>query len=265
MFTLLKHVISVVIWAVVAAAFLIAKSPELFAFWVLVGAVLILAWIVKFIWKWIVGIFLPTVSARGYFIFIVIVLCLGLGFYQIAVVPVFNSWGATTDELKEEYPIDEFIKNGNTVAYRAITVDAPVDEVYPLVNKLATSGVLNFDVNLLDLLKNNPARMFLQDVPTVSIGDRYLIGEVVQVQPNKGITLELNRQRFPWNKFNKIYAGYYLQPVNKNQTRIVMKIKADYSGFLAWFSAKYLIELGDYWVSSYQLTSIKHIAENKAS
>ena len=111
MFTLLKHVISVVIWAVVAVAFLIAKSPELFAFWVLVGAVLVLAWVVKFIWKWIVGIFFPTVTARGYFLFIVIVLGLALGFYQLAVVPVFNSWGTTKDEIAEEYPIDNFIKD----------------------------------------------------------------------------------------------------------------------------------------------------------
>ena len=57
--------ISIVIWAVVAGAFLIADSPELFAVWVLFGAILIAAWIIKFVWKWIVGIFFPTVTARA--------------------------------------------------------------------------------------------------------------------------------------------------------------------------------------------------------
>ena len=264
MFTLLKHALSVVIWAVVAAAFLIAGSPELFAFWALLGIILVFAWVVKFIWKWIVGIFFPAVSARAYFLFIVIVLAVGLAFYQVAVVPMFNYWGATKAEIADDYPIDDFLPTGKTVAYRAITVDAPITEVYPWIQKLSTSGVLNFNVNLLDMIKNQPAKFVLQDLPTVNIGDRYLIGEIVQSQPNKGITIELDRHRFPWSKFEKIYAGYYLTRVDNNHTRVVMKIKADYDGFLAWFSAKYLIELGDYWVSSYQLTSIKNLVEKNA-
>ncbi len=262
MFTLLKHALSIVIWAVVAAAFLIAGSPELFAFWVLLGVVLLFAWVVKFIWKWIVGIFLPTVSARAYFLFIVIVLALGLGFYQVAIVPVFNYWGTTKSEITDQYPIDEFLSDGKTVAYRAITINAPIGEVYPLIKRLSTSGVLNFKVNVIDMIKNEPAKFVLKDIPTnVKIGDRFLIGEVVQSVPNRSLTLELDRNRFPWSKFEKIYAGYYLTPVDGNKTRIVMKIKANYSGFLAWISAKYLIELGDYWVSSYQLSSIKSLAE----
>ena len=265
MFTLLKHVLSVVIWAIVAGAFLIAGNPELFAFWGLVGAILVFAWMVKFIWKWIIGIFLPTVSARAYFFFIIIVIILGLSFYQLAIVPTLNYWGATRDEIEKEYPVDEFLADGRTVAYRAITVEASASEVYPWIEKLAVSGVLNFDVNILDMIKNNPARFVLQDMPNVNIGDRYLIGEIVQSEKNKSITLELDRHRFPWNKFNKIYAGYYLYPEDRNRTRIIMKIKADYQGFLAWFSAKYLIELGDYWVSSYQLTSIKRLVENNST
>jgi len=264
MFTLLKYAISAVIWAVVGAAFLIAKSPELFAFWALIGAISIAAWVVKFVWKWIVGIFLPTVTARGYFFFIVIILGLGLGFYQVVIVPLFNSWGATTEELKDEYPIDQFLPESKTVAFRAITINAPIEEVYPWIRQLATEGVLSFDINILDFIKNQPAKFVLQDIPTVNIGDRYLIGEIVQSKENNSLTIELNRQRFPWSKFNKIYAGYYLHSEGHDKTRIVMKIKADYDGFLAWFSAKYLIELGDFWVSSYQLTSIKTIAEKEA-
>ena len=264
MFTLLKHVISVVIWAVVAAAFLIAKSPELFAFWVLIGAILIVAWVVKFVWKWIVGIFLPTVSARSYFLFILIVIAAGLAFYQVTIVPSFNSWGATEKELNKHYPIDEFLPESKTVAFRAITIEAPIEEVYPWIKQLATEGVLNFNVNILDFIKNRPAQIVLQDIPTVNIGDRYLIGEIIDSKENECVTIELNRDRFPWSKFNKICAGYYLKRDGRDKTRIVMKIKADYEGYLAWFSAKYLIELGDYWVSSYQLTSIKSLAEGKA-
>ena len=265
MFTLLKYAISIIIWAVVAAAFLIAKSPELFAFWALIGALSIIAYVIKFFWKWIIGIFFPTVTARGYFFFIVVVIGLGLAFYQIAIVPSFNSWGVTKGEVNDKYPIDKFLPQSKTVAYRAITIDAPIDQVYPWIKQLATEGVLNFNVNILDFIKNEPAKFVLKDIPTVQIGDRYLIGEIVQAQDNKSLTIELNRLRFPWSKFKNIYAGYYLSSEGRNKTRVVMKIKADYDGFLAWFSAKYLIELGDFWVSRYQLDSVKNLVENKTS
>lgn len=271
MFTLLKHIFSIVIWAVVGAAFLIAKSPELFVFWVLVGAILIFAWLVKFVWKWIVGIFFPTVMLRSYVLFIMAVIMLSSFVYQIAIVPKLNHWGVTKNELEKQYPVDRFLPRSKTVAYRAVTIDAPVNQVYPLIEQLATEGLLNFNINIIDFLRNEPAISILKNtkyfntLPNIDVGDRFLVGEIVQAKKNSGLTLELDRRRFPWNKFDKIYAGYYLHKQGKNQTRVVMKIKADYEGLFACFSAKYLIELGDYWVSRYQLNTVKTLAEGSAT
>jgi len=262
MFALLKHVISIVIWAVVAGAFLLANSPELFAFWVLFGFVLVVAWIVKFIWKWIIGIFFPTVMARSYFFFVLSLIIIALTVYQLVVVPRIASWGVSDNEAETSYPIDEFLPNARTVTIKAFTIDAPVEKVYPWIKQLAAEGVLNFNVSILDIIQNKPAKIFLKDLPSINIGDRFLIGEIVQSEENRGMTIELNRQRFPWSKFNRIYAGYYLFREDSNNTRVVIKIKADYAGFLAWFSSKYLIELGDFWVSRYHLNTIKLIVEN---
>jgi hypothetical protein len=248
----------------VAAAFLIAKSPELFAFWVLVGAILLVAWVVKFIWKWIIGIFFPTMKARSYFVFIVMVLVLAGAVYQFALVPKLISWHVSENEAKYDYPVDEFLPKARTVTLRAFTVDAPITKVYPWIKQVATGGVLNFDVNFLDLIRNKPAQLVLQDLPTFSIGDRFLIGNVVQSKDNQSLTLELNRDRFPWSKFDKIYVGYYLHKDGSNKTRIIIKIKADYNGFLAWFSSKYLLELGDFWVSRYHIHTVKSIIEGAA-
>ncbi|OQX92444.1 MAG: hypothetical protein B6D58_02980 [candidate division Zixibacteria bacterium 4484_95] len=267
MFTLLKYVFSVVIWAVVAAAFLIAKSPELFLFWVLIGAVLILSWLVKFIWKWIVGIFFPTIMIRSFALFIMLAIILFALVYQAIIVPGLNHWGTTKNELEKQYPIDKFLPQSKTVAYRAVTIDAPVNRVYPLIEQLATEGLLNFNVNIFDLLKNEPAMFIFKKTESfnglsnINVGDRFLVGEIVQAERNRSLTLKLDQRRFPWNKFNNIYAGYYLDKQGKNKTRVVMKIKADYEGYFAWFSAKYLIELGDYWVSRYQLNTVKMMAE----
>jgi hypothetical protein len=265
MFTILKHLFSVVIWVIVGAALLIAKSPELFAFWALVGIILLAAWVIKFIWKWIVGIFFPTVSARSYFFTVLFFLIVALALYQLILVPAFVHWGITEDELKREYAIDELLPEARTETLRGFTVEGPVERVYPLISRLVTEGVLTFDINLIDFIRNKPAQIVLKDIPAFEIGDRFLVGEIVQSKKDQGVTVELSRHIFPWNKFKKIYAGYYLDREGRDKTRVIMKIKADYDGFLAWFCAKYLIEFGDYWVSRYYAHTIKSIVEGSSA
>lgn len=257
MITLLKHTISLIIWAVVAGAFLIAKSPQLFAFWALLGLVILVGWIFKMFWKWFVGIFFPTIQLRAYIITILLLLGAAVLFFEYSFVPGWSKWGVTKDELGEKYAVDEFLPQAKTVCIRAITIDAPIKEVYPLVQKLATEGILNFNVNLLDLIRNKPAKMAIGELPTINVGDRYLIGNIVQAKENKSLTLELFRGSFPWNKFKNIYAGYYLEKGDHNSTRVIYKIKADYDGFIAWFSAKYLIEVVDFLVCRYQLYTLQ--------
>jgi len=264
MITLLKYAISIVIWAIVAAAFLIARNPQLFAFWALFGLVILVGWFFKMFWKWFVGIFFPTIQLRAYIIFVFLLLAAAVFAFETVIVPGLNRWGATKDELNEEYPIDKLLPKARTVAVRAMTIEAPPKIVYPWVRQLATEGMLNFNVNLVDLIRNKPAQMVLQDLPQINVGDRFLVGNIVQAKNNQSLTLELFRQSFPWNKFVSIYAGFYLEKGEHNSTRVIYKIKADYSGFMAWFSAKYLIEVVDFAVTRYQLYTVKSLAENAA-
>jgi hypothetical protein len=185
--------------------------------------------------------------------------------FETLIIPGMNKWGVTPDELKEEYPIDELLPKARTETIMAITVEAPPKTVYPWVKQLATEGVLNFKVNLLDLIRNQPAKMILTDIPELKVGDRFIVGDIVQSKDNQGLTIELYRQNFPWNKFDKIYAGYYIRKGDNHTTRVIVKIKADYNGGMAWFSAKYLIEIVDFLVSRYQLYTVKTLAEKPAA
>ena len=261
MLTLLKYAISLAIWAIVAGAFLIAGSPQIFAFWGLLGLIILIGWFYKMLWKWFIGIFFPTIQLRFYIIFMFLLTAAAVFAFEAVIVPGLNTWGATKDELKEEYPIDEFLPNANTITIRALTIEAQPKVVYPWVKQMATEGVLNFKVNLLDLIRNQPAKLVLQDLPEFNVGDRFLVGDIIQSKDNQGLTIELYRQNFPWNKFDRIYAGYYIHKGEDHTTRVVIKIKAEYSGGIAWFSAKYLIEIVDFLVSRYQLYTLKSLAE----
>ncbi len=265
MITLLKYAISIAIWLMVAFAFLIAGNPQLFAFWALFGFILLLGWFFKVLWKWFVGIFFPSVQPRVYILFILIIVAVFLLLFESFIIPKWNTWNAEKEDIEREYPIDKIMPQAKTTVIRAIRIDAHPKKVYPFVQKLATEGILSFKVNLLDLIRNHPATMIIQDLPEIEVGDRFLAGDVVQAKDNQGITIELYRQSFPFNRFNRICAGYYLGKGDKNSTLLLLKIKADYSGFIPWFSAKYLIEVADYFVSRYQLNRVKVLAEKADS
>jgi len=263
--TLLKYAISIAIWTVVAFAFLIAGNPPLFAFWALFGLIMLLGWFFKIVWKWFIGIFFPSIQPRVYILFVLLLMAVFLFLFESFVIPGWNVWNVEKENVEREFPIDKMMPQAKTTVIRGIEIDAPPKVVYPFVQKLATEGILSFKVNLIDLIRNHPAKMIIQDLPEIEVGDRFLAGDVVQAKDNQGITIELYRQRFPFSSFNRICAGYYLRKGEKNSTLLLLKIKADYSGFVPWFSAKYLIEIADFFVSRYQLNRIKILAEQADS
>jgi hypothetical protein len=55
MLTLLKYGISLAIWAIVAVAFLIAGSPQMFAFWGLLGLIILIGWFYKMVYRHILS------------------------------------------------------------------------------------------------------------------------------------------------------------------------------------------------------------------
>ena len=54
-----------------------------------------------------------------------------LAAYVLGVRPWHIRWGATDEELSEKLPGDELVEHPNVSATHAITIDAPVEEVWP--------------------------------------------------------------------------------------------------------------------------------------
>lgn len=55
----------------------------------------------------------------------------GLAAYVVLVEPWARRWGADDAELTQPLPVDDLVTPGALATTRAITVDAPVDEVWP--------------------------------------------------------------------------------------------------------------------------------------
>src|SRR5438477_13013046 len=57
--------------------------------------------------------------------------CAIAAYYAIAVRPRLLRWGATDDELRDEYPGAEIIPGATRSATMAVTIDAPPSRVWP--------------------------------------------------------------------------------------------------------------------------------------
>jgi hypothetical protein len=90
------------------------------------------------------------------------------------------TWGATADEAEARLPGDELLEDASGVATRAISIDAPVSDVWPWVAQMGPSprgGAYTYDwiENLLGLNMHS-ADSVLPDYQHPRVGDRFGLG-----------------------------------------------------------------------------------------
>jgi len=94
--------------------------------------------------RWIARV--APVLARAAFVAAVACLVLYLAFLR----PTQMKWGATDAEIARSLPGDKVVGNATFVATRALTVDAPPDQVWPWIVRLGAAErrfVKGFEVN----------------------------------------------------------------------------------------------------------------------
>jgi hypothetical protein len=118
----------------------------------------------------------------------------GLAAYLAVIGPWHRRWGATDDEVARSIPADELAAHANFHTTRAITIQAPVDQVWPWLVQLGQGrgGLYSYDwlENLikLDLHSADRIRPEFQGlkvgdvIPLESGGDGL---RVVSLEPNR--------------------------------------------------------------------------------
>ena len=61
--------------------------------------------------------------------------------YLLAIQPRLRRWGATRDEVSRRLPGDEFVPEPAIDSTWAVTIDAPVDEVWPWLAQIGQAGL----------------------------------------------------------------------------------------------------------------------------
>lgn len=177
-------------------------------------------------------------------------------------------WGASPREIAEALPGDELLPRAQYRSTRAITIDAPPEEVWPWLVQVGCRRAGFYSNDLLDNLGHPSARSIVPELQGLEIG------QWVPMSPSstpsdvtafKVYSFEANRWLL-WSKPDSTWA-WRLTPTADGGTRLVTRIHAarDWKHPLMAILSVVLMELGDFAMLRRMLRGIKERAETFAS
>ena len=172
--------------------------------------------------------------------------------------PWHSRWGASEEEVDKPLPGDELIPEPRFQSTRAITIDAPPEEVWPWLVQLGygRGGFYSYD-----FLENAFTRLFGMDAHYKSIDEirpelqNLRVGDFVPAAPQKeqegepsnkiGWTVKLLEP--PWLMVLENWGAFVLEPVEGRRTRLIVrtrggKSRKDAAAYLPWELPHFIME-----------------------
>jgi hypothetical protein len=170
------------------------------------------------------------------------VLALGVGMaataavYGLFVRRWHARWGATDYEVSMSLPGDDIVSMPNTNTTRAITIDAPPEDIWPWLVQMGKGRGGLYSYDWLDVtfgyLDKPSADRILPEFQTLHRGDVIPMGcdestnddfYVHDVLPNHALVIGANDPAFR----NRVSWTIMLLPVGKARTRLIMRVRAN--------------------------------------
>jgi proline iminopeptidase len=202
--------------------------------------------------------------------------------YTFGVRPKMLRWGATDDELREEFPGADIIPGASRSATMAVTIDAPPSAVWPWLVQMGVERGGWYSWDRLDNFGRRSAESIHPEWQDIAVGDHLVATpdgnewwEVAALDPNRFLCLRMSldlkgREFDPRGKRPRFFTdstwGFELKELPDARTRLVV------SGY--WlFRPKFLQPLlnvlvlePSHWVmQTRQFTNLKRLAERAAT
>ncbi|MDG5777417.1 hypothetical protein VB773_21725 [Haloarculaceae archaeon H-GB2-1] len=181
-----------------------------------------------------------------------------------------NNWGATDSETTQPLPGDDLVPDPNYQATRAITIDAPPEEVWPWIVQLGAGRGGLYSYDWLDILfgildrpsanKIRPEYQTLESGDTIPTGDE---GEgllVKAVEPERALVTvpeSLPEETLTW--------VFVLEPLTEERTRLLTRNRGSIDWSLRWLVTLAIIEPAAFLMTRKMLLGIKQRAEAHAA
>lgn len=180
-------------------------------------------------------------------------------FYWRWIRPRLLQWGATPAEVGRTMPGDDLIPAPTMVATRGITIEAPVEEVWPWLVQMGgytRAGWYSYD--RFDNAGTPSGDRIVPELQDLEVGDVMLTSErggftVRRIDPGRSIVLEIDHDG------SQITSVPLLAPLPGGRTRLVFRVRARFRPKHWPFALA--LDIGDYLFMRKQLHEIKKRAE----
>ena len=186
--------------------------------------------------------------------------------YVCGIRPWHLRWGATEEESSQPLIGDELAPNPKLRATHAITINAPVDDVWPWLVQMGQTRGGFYSYTWLENLVGCHMRNADEIVPEwqeLKVGDSVWLHpkappvEVAALDPGRAIVL-------------KGWGAFVLQPIDERTTRLIVRSQGDYNPDLRNFVFNFLLwrivfEPAHFIMERKMLLGIKERAENLAA
>jgi hypothetical protein len=202
--------------------------------------------------------------------------------YTRAIRPWHVRWGATDSEVQEPLPGDEVIPHPELQATHALTIQAPVADVWPWLVQVGQDrgGFYSYSwlENLVGCELQNADRILLE-CQTLKVGDSVRLHPkapplpVLVVQPSRAIVLGGSGERSAATPGAGAATsptvgtwGFFLKEVDAQTTRLTMRCRWRRSpGLLSWAYNYLLLEPAHFVMERKMMLGIKARAEALAA
>jgi hypothetical protein len=195
--------------------------------------------------------------------------------------PLHLRWGATDEEFHEHLPGDEVLLNPEQEATHAITINAPVSDVWPWLVQIGQNkgGFYSYSwlENLVGCNLHN-ADTIVPEWQSLRVGDVVWLHPkapplpVIIAEPNRAIVLGGLEKVEEVNGSISIAGGtwgMYLKEIDATTTRLIVRVRwVPERGLVNWFSSYVVMEPAHFIMERKMLLSIKkragHLAKQRA-
>jgi hypothetical protein len=174
----------------------------------------------------------------------------------VSVRSAIETWGSTAEERAASYACDARLGPDARVVFRAIDVAAPAPLVFRWLCQLRAAP---YSYDWIDNLGRRSPRELTPGLDQLELGQRFIIFDLVDVEPGRSITLESTT----W-AFGHVVLTYAVRPVADDRCRLVVKLGQSPRAGLFARLADALLPAGDLVMMRKQLRTLKELAERDA-
>ncbi len=181
-------------------------------------------------------------------------------FYLAIFRPWQLRWGATDEEVERAMPGDNIVDKPSFNATRAVTINAPAENIYPWIVQMGVNRAGWYSYDLLDNLARPSAEVILPEHQNIQVGD------LIPMSPDgkQGLWVkEFSNAEWMlwWDKIGDNSWVWGIYPEGESYSRLVTRVRVKYRWFSPAIIFNLIIEFFDILMMHKCMLGIKRRAE----